>query len=138
VQKEHEVIEQIGQAVQAIHAQKEVIGLVGQQIASWQTKIREAEDKEQRGVGSFAETAAARTEWLQVKRRAVEEVATLQRAWVKLRQTQGILVAGCLPGMRDCHAGSGFWNGQDTPARSQNVKFAGELGVGPPSAAVPK
>jgi outer membrane protein TolC len=138
VQKEHEVIEQIGQAVQAIHAQKEVIGLVGQQIASWQTKIRESEDKEQRGVGSFAETAAARTEWLQVKRRAVEEVATLQRAWVKLRQTQGMLVAGCPPGMRDCYTGSGFWNGQDTPARSQNVKVARELGVGPPSPAVPK
>ena len=136
--KEHEVIEQIGQAVQAIHAQMEVIGLVGQQIASWQTKIREAEDKEQRGVGSFAETAAARTEWLQAKRRAVEEVANLQRAWVKLRQTQGMLVAACLPGMRDCHTSSGLGNGRDTPARPHHVKVAGEQGAVTASAAVPK
>ena len=138
VHKEHEVIEQIGQAVQAIHAQMEVVGLVGQQIASWQTKIREAEDKEQRGVGSFAETAAARTEWLQAKRRAVEEVANLQRAWVKLRQAQGILVAACQPGVRDCHTGSGLANGRDTPAWPHHLTVAREQGAGAPSPAVPK
>jgi hypothetical protein len=135
-QKEHELIEQIGQAVHAIHAQVEVIVLVRQQIESWQAKIREAEDKEQKGVGSFAETAAARTEWLQAKRRAVEEIANLQRAWVQLRQTQGMLVAGCQPGVPDCHTCSGLGNGRDRPAWPHHLEVAREQGAGTPSPAV--
>jgi hypothetical protein len=53
------------------------------------------EEKETKGVGSFADTTDAKVEWQKVRRNVVEEIITLQRARVRLRQAQGILPLQC-------------------------------------------
>jgi len=95
--REREVVEQIGQAVRTIQAQMQVVVLARHQAKSWETKVGEAQDKEKKGVGSFAETTDAEGEWFKARRKIVEETANLQRAWVLLHQAQGILPAECIP-----------------------------------------
>jgi hypothetical protein len=95
--REREVIEQISQAVRTIQAQMEVVVLTRLQAKSWEAKVRELQDKEKKGVGSFAETTDAEAEWLKARRKIVEETANLQRARVLLHQAQGILPCECVP-----------------------------------------
>lgn len=98
-EREREIVEQISQAVRTIQAQTEVLVLARQQAKSWKAKVEEAKDKEEKGVGSFGETAGAEEEWFKARRKIFEETANLQRALVLLHQTQGILPAECvLPG----------------------------------------
>jgi hypothetical protein len=97
-QREREVIEEIRATVQMIWEQVEVVVLVQRRAESWQAKVRELEEKETKGLGSFAETADARGEWLRARRKVVEEFITLQRLHVRLRQAQGILPLECPPG----------------------------------------
>src|SRR5262249_29715055 len=87
--RQREVVEQIGEAVRTIQAEMEVVVLGRQQAESWGAKVREAEDKEKKGIGSFAETTEAKGEWFQARRKVVEETANLQRARVLLHQAQG-------------------------------------------------
>jgi len=95
--REREIVEQIGQAVRTIQAQMEVVVLARIQAKSWEAKVGEAEDKEKKGVGSFAETTDAQGEWFKARRKIVEETANLQRARVLLHLAQGILPAECAP-----------------------------------------
>jgi len=94
--REREVVEQIGQAVRTIQAQMEVVALARHEAKSWEGKVRESQDKEKKGVGSFAETNDAEEEWLKARRTIIVEIANLQRAHVLLHQTQGILPAECI------------------------------------------
>jgi hypothetical protein len=93
--REKEVVEGIGHAVRTIQAEMELIVLARQQAKSWASRLRESEDKEKKGVGSFAETAESKTKWLRACRKVLEEMANLQRARVMLRHEQGILPAEC-------------------------------------------
>ncbi len=95
--REREVVEKIGQAVRTISSQTEVVELARREAKRWEEKLKEAEDKDQKGVGSFAETADAEGEWLKARRKIIEETANLQRARVLLHQSQGILPAECVP-----------------------------------------
>ncbi len=95
--REREVVEQIGQAVRAISAQMELIELARREAKRWEEKVNEAEDKVRNGVGSFAETADAKGDWLKARRKIIEETANLQRARVLLHQAQGILPCECIP-----------------------------------------
>ncbi len=95
--REREVVEQIGQVVRTIQGQMEVVVLARRQAKSWEARVGEAEDKEKKGVGSFAETAEAKGEWFKARRKIVEETANLQRAWLLLHQAQGVLPAECAP-----------------------------------------
>jgi outer membrane protein TolC len=95
--REREVVEQIGQAVRTIEAQTQLVMLYRQEAKSWADKVKEAQDKEQKGVGSFAETSDAEGEWLKAQKKVIEETANLQRARVLLHQAQGILPAECVP-----------------------------------------
>ncbi len=95
--REREVVEQIGQAVRTIQGQMEVVVLARRQAKSWEARVGEAEDKEKKGVGSFAETTDAKGEWFKARRKIVEETANLQRARVLLHQAQGVLTAECGP-----------------------------------------
>jgi outer membrane protein TolC len=96
--REREVVEQIGQAVRTIAAETEVVELARREVKSWENRLNEAKDKEQKGIGSFAETSLAEGEWLKAQGKVIEEMANLQRARVLLHQAQGILPAECVPG----------------------------------------
>jgi len=89
--REREVIEDIRQAVQNILAAKNVVVLAQQQVDSWYGRVKQAEEKESKGLGSFADTTNARMNWLKARRTLLEEITNLQRAWVQLHQAQGIL-----------------------------------------------
>lgn len=93
--KEREVVEDIRQAARSIHGQKDVVLLAHQKAESLFGKVREAEEKENKGLGSFADTTETRVNWLKARRSVIEETIKLQRAWVQLRQAQGILPAEC-------------------------------------------
>jgi hypothetical protein len=89
--REREVVEDIRQAVQNILGEKTVVVLAQQQVESWYGRVKQAEEKEAKGLGSFADTTDARINWLKARRTLLEEITNLQRAWVQLRQAQGIL-----------------------------------------------
>jgi hypothetical protein len=96
-QRRRDVAEEVRQAAVTILNQPAVIVLTRERAESWRARVEEMEEKETKGVGSFAETTEARVEWLKVRRNVVEEIITLQRARVRLRQAQGILPLQCKP-----------------------------------------
>ncbi|MBM4072451.1 MAG: TolC family protein [Planctomycetes bacterium] len=93
--REREVVEDIRHAVLAIQTQKEALLLALQKAESWHDKVKEAEEKQSKGLGSFADTTDARVNWLKARRAIAEEFINMQRAWVQLRQAQGILPLEC-------------------------------------------
>lgn len=95
--REREVVEDIRQAARTIEAQRGVVLLAHHKAESWLGRVTEAEEKETKGLGSFAETSEAKVNWLKARRTVAEETINMQRAWVQLRQAQGILPAECLP-----------------------------------------
>lgn len=93
--REREVVEDIRHAVRAIHAQREALLLAHQKTQSWHARVKEFEEKEAKGLGAFTDTADARVNWLKARRAVAEEATNLQRAWVQLRQAQGVLPLEC-------------------------------------------
>jgi hypothetical protein len=89
--REREVVEDIRQAVQNILGAKTAVVLARKQAESWYGRVKQAEEKEAKGLGSFADTTEARMNWLKARRTVLEEITNLQRAWVQLHQAQGIL-----------------------------------------------
>ncbi|HEY7314083.1 MAG TPA: TolC family protein [Gemmataceae bacterium] len=101
-QRRREVAEEVRQAARTVLTQPAVVVLTQQRAASWRERVQEMEEKEAKGVSSFAETTDARVEWLKVRRNVVEEIIGLQRARVRLRQAQGILPRQCQPSPSNC------------------------------------
>jgi outer membrane protein TolC len=95
--RERKAIEEIRQAALTVQAQGAVVQLAQQRARSWQERAREEEEKQSKGIGSLAATTEAKVEFLKAQRQVVKEMTNLQRAWVKLRQTQGILPLDCFP-----------------------------------------
>lgn len=95
--REREVVEDILHAVRSIQAQKETLLLAQAKAEAWHGRLKEAEDKESKGIGSFTDTADARVNWLKARRAIAEEITNMQRAWVQLRQAQGVLPLECSP-----------------------------------------
>jgi hypothetical protein len=96
-QRERDVAEEISLAVQIVHEQIRVLHLAQLRAESWRERKAELEEKESKGIISFGPVTEAKLELLQAQRSVVEEATNLQRAWVKLRQSQGLLAAACLP-----------------------------------------
>jgi hypothetical protein len=95
MQREQEVSEEICQALGAVQALIEVVTLARQEVESRRAKVQELEEKEAKGIGSFAETLEARMEWQKARKKLVESIIKLQRACLLLRQAQGVLPQEC-------------------------------------------
>lgn len=102
--REREVVEDIRQAARTIQAQREVVLLARQKVESWLGRVKEAEEKESKGLGSFAATTDARVNWLKARQTVAEEITNLQRAWVQLRQAQGVLPLECSSSTANLHS----------------------------------
>jgi outer membrane protein TolC len=94
-ERERKAIEEVRQAAQTARAQAEVLVLTEKVAEDWRARVRDAEDREAKGLGSFAETMKARVEWLRARGDVVKEAALLQRALVRLRELQGTLPGDC-------------------------------------------
>ncbi len=97
-QRRREAIEEIRQAVRTVQAQTTVVPLARERAGSWQRRVDQLHEQETKGLGSFLATTEAKVEQFQAQRKLVEEMTNLQRASVKLRQSQGILPQECCPG----------------------------------------
>jgi outer membrane protein TolC len=95
-QRRREAVDEIRQAVWTIAAQTTVVSLAQERAGSWQQRAQRLKELETKGVGSFLEATEARVELLQAQRKVIEEITNLQRAWVKLRLSQGVLPRDCL------------------------------------------
>jgi outer membrane protein TolC len=107
--RQREVAEDVRQAAQSVRAQMEVIALTRRRVDSWHARVQEVEEKKTKGVDSYAEVTEARLEWRRARRELVRETVNLQRAWVRLRQAQGVLplLCGPTPGLPQAAAGDG-------------------------------
>jgi outer membrane protein TolC len=103
--REQAVAQEIWQAVRTIAAQQQLIALTRQKVRSWQSKVRELEDRNKQGLASFTEVALAKLDWLRARGDLVKEVMAWHIARAKLRQAQGVLPRECA----DCAStGSGL------------------------------
>jgi outer membrane protein TolC len=96
-QREREVAEETAQAARSVQAQLEAVAVAVQRVGSWKETVEREQDRETRGIGSFAETTDARVEQIRARRQLFKEILGLQRARVDLQQAQGVLPLGCMP-----------------------------------------
>ena len=97
-ERERQVRDTILADVRALPFQRDLLALAGAQVSAWQDEVRDLEDREARGIASYAEVSKARLEWLRARAKVIEEAAAWERAVVKLKRDQGVLVLECYPG----------------------------------------
>jgi hypothetical protein len=97
-EREEQIASDIRRDVQLLAIQTEILILARRRAADSKRRVEELTEREARGLGSFADTAEARLEWLRDRGTVVEAAATLLIYKVKVREDQGLLAAECCPG----------------------------------------
>jgi hypothetical protein len=92
---ERAVALEIRQAVRNLAAQHQLIALTRQKVHTWETRVRELEDRNKQGLASFTEVALGKLDWLRARGDLVKELMAWHIARAKLRQAQGILAREC-------------------------------------------
>jgi outer membrane protein TolC len=93
--RELAVAQEIRQAVRTLAAQQALVVLNRQKIRSWETGVRELEDRNKQGLASVSEVAMAKLDWLRARGDLVQEVMAWHRARIKLKEAQGVLPLEC-------------------------------------------
>lgn len=101
-ERERTITQDIQQAVRTVHAQIELVVLARERVRIRKQQLTVLEDKEAKGIASFAELMVARLEWLRSRDTVIREVSALQIAQVKVKQEQGVLAAECGCGDDPC------------------------------------
>lgn len=94
--RERAVATEIRQAVRTLAAQQQLVALAHRKVRSWETGVRELEDRHQQGLTSVTEMAMAKLDWLRARGDLVKERMAWHIAYVKLHQAQGALPLECL------------------------------------------
>jgi hypothetical protein len=97
-EREQQIASDIRRDVQLLAIQTEILILARHRAADSHRHLEELADRQSKGLGSFADTAEARLEFLRDRGTVVEAAASLIIYKVKLRQDQGLLAAECCPG----------------------------------------
>jgi outer membrane protein TolC len=92
--RELAVAQEIRQAVRSLTAQRQLVALTGQKIRSWETGVRELEERQQQGLASVTEVALAKLDALRARADLVHEQMAWHLARVQLWQAQGVLPSG--------------------------------------------
>jgi hypothetical protein len=93
--RELAVAQEIRQAVRTLAAQQALVVLNRQKIRSWETRVRELEDRNKQGLASVSEVAMAKLDWLRARGDLLKEVMAWHRARIKLEEAQGVLPLEC-------------------------------------------
>ncbi len=102
--REMAVAQEIRQAVRTLAAQQALVVLNRQKIRSWETGVRELEDRNNQGLTSVSEVAMGKLDWLRAHGDLVKEVMAWHRARVKLEEAQGALPLECPDAAAQCSA----------------------------------
>ena len=94
-EQEKEVAQEIRQAAGTLIAQHEVAALSRQKVQSWESGIRDLEDRNRQGLTSPTEVAMGKLDWLRARGDLVKEVMAWHIARAKLKQAQGLLPVEC-------------------------------------------
>jgi hypothetical protein len=93
--RETAVAEDIREAVRTLAVQRGLVVLTRQKIRSWETGVRELEDRHKQGLASVSEVAMGKLDWLRSRGDLMKEVMAWYRAGVKLNEAQGQLPLDC-------------------------------------------
>jgi outer membrane protein TolC len=94
-ERENAVAEEIRQAVNALNNRTQLVALASARERSWAEKVNDIRSRQQQGLASFAEVAAANLDWFKARGDVIQEVMAWHVAWVKLRQAQGLFPSDC-------------------------------------------
>jgi hypothetical protein len=101
-ERQKAVAEEIRQAARTLIAQQRLAALTYQKVQSWETGVRELEDRNRQGLASSTEVAMAKLDWLRARGDLVKEVMAWHIARAKLKQAQGVLASECGDYNRAC------------------------------------
>ena len=101
--REHELADEIRQAVEAIETRLVRVSLAKELVESSRRHVAETEKKQPIGKATFVEVALARMKLIEAEAEVVSSVVAWHGAFVQLRQLQGRLLEEC----PDC---PGDWN----------------------------
>jgi outer membrane protein TolC len=93
--RERAVAEEIRQAVWTLATQEQLVALTRQKVRSWETGVRELEDRNKQGLASLTEVAMGKLDGLRARGDLVKEVMAWHIARVRFKQAQGLLPPEC-------------------------------------------
>ncbi len=88
---------EIRQDVFAMCRRAELVALAEEQVRSWARRIEELQERQNKGMLSFAELTDARLKWLKARGEVVKEQLAWERERVQLHTHQGVLIKPCPP-----------------------------------------
>jgi hypothetical protein len=94
-QRESEVADEIREAVDDMRMQTRLVALAKTRTLRAGTKLKDIEAKRAKGTLSAVDVAPVRLAWLKARSELIHEVMARHIARIKLRQSQGMLVAEC-------------------------------------------
>jgi outer membrane protein TolC len=101
-EQEKAVAQEIRQAARTLIAQQQLAALNRQKVQSWETGIRELEDRNRQGMASSTEVAMGKLDWLRARGDLVKEIMAWHIARGKLKQAQGVLPSECADSRMPC------------------------------------
>jgi outer membrane protein TolC len=87
-ERERAVANEVRQAAHDLNAHRRLAALARRQAKSWKDKLDDLEDREAKGMATFAEITSARLECLKARGDVVAELVAVRVADVKLKQAQ--------------------------------------------------
>jgi hypothetical protein len=86
--RERVAANEVRQAAHDLNAHRRLAALARRQVKSWKDKLDDLEDREAKGMATFAEITSARLEWLKARGDVIGELVAVRAADVKLKQAQ--------------------------------------------------
>ncbi len=94
-EQEYVVAQEIRQAIHTINAKSKLVALAKEKIIISQEKIKDLEEKRQRGTATSLDISAQKLHLAQAQAEVLQEVMAWHTARAKLKQAQGLLALEC-------------------------------------------
>lgn len=94
-QREQEVASEIRQNVATVELRLRQVALAKEALAQWQVRVEDLQGRSQTGGASYAEVIGGQLALIQAESDLVEKIAAWKIAIIRLKQSQGLLVAEC-------------------------------------------
>lgn len=94
-EQEYVVAQEIRLAIHTIRAKTQLVGLAREKINLAQTKLKDLQEKKERGLASNLDISAQKLALVQAQGELIQEVMAWHTARAKLKQAQGLLAFEC-------------------------------------------
>ncbi|MCS6849925.1 MAG: TolC family protein [Gemmataceae bacterium] len=94
-EREEMIANEIRQSARSMQAQGQLVVLAQERVRHWQERVKEVERQAERGLASFVDLAAVKTEWLNAQGELVKEVMAWHAARTLHKQSRHLLLREC-------------------------------------------